>query len=176
MEYRTLGRIGTRVLLLSMGTGGYKCLGQRAEPPYSESEILALLHGAFDLGMTFFDTAPGYLDSEIFLGKFFKEIRRDQFAVSTKMGLIDDREERPSPVVSSAEIIDAIEISLRQHQCRQDPAECSVVGEGAAGGRTPAKYRDAVRTQRRSRRQLNKIDPFGDQQPNDYLTKNKMAL
>tara|TARA_Y100000588_G_scaffold360617_1_gene420676 strand:- start:1743 stop:2693 length:951 start_codon:yes stop_codon:yes gene_type:complete len=111
-----LGRTGIRVPLLSMGTGGYKCLGQRAESPYSESEILALLRSAFDMGLTFFDTGPGYQDSEVFLGKFFKEIPRDQFAVSTKLGLIDDREKRSSPVASAAEIVEAVETSLRRMQ------------------------------------------------------------
>ena len=49
MIYRTLGRTGLRVSVLGMGTGGPSVLGQTTGRP--ESEMRALLHRAFDLGI-----------------------------------------------------------------------------------------------------------------------------
>ena len=69
VEYRTLGRTGLNVSLLGMGTGGHNCLGQRFDPPVPEPEIHRLLHGVFDLGINLYDTAPGYKDSELILGR-----------------------------------------------------------------------------------------------------------
>ena len=58
MIYRTLGRTGLEVSVMGMGTGGHDPLGVKSGR--AESEMLALLHRAFDLGIRLFDSSPGY--------------------------------------------------------------------------------------------------------------------
>ena len=54
MQSRPLGATGITVPLLGLGAGHIGGQGQ------SEGEIERLLRGAVDLGVTLFDTAPGY--------------------------------------------------------------------------------------------------------------------
>lgn len=52
---------------------------------YDEEESIRMLHRAMELGVNYFDTAPGYCNtlSEVIVGKAFKG-RRDQVLLSTK--------------------------------------------------------------------------------------------
>ncbi len=70
--------------------------GHAPAPVPSESEALALLESAFDLGIRYFDTAPSYGDgvSEQRLGQFLKRMpaeQRSQVTVATKFGEHWDR-------------------------------------------------------------------------------------
>jgi predicted aldo/keto reductase-like oxidoreductase len=79
MEYRTLGRTGIKVPILSMGV-------MRADNPN-------LVKAALRSGIVHFDTAHGYQEgkNELMLGKIFKEVPRDSFVVATKIK-VDSRE------------------------------------------------------------------------------------
>ncbi len=83
MQYRTLGRTGWQVSALSFGAwaiGG-------TWGPTVESESLAALHRAIDLGVNFFDTADVYGDgiSERLLAKLRRETR-EPILIATKAG------------------------------------------------------------------------------------------
>ncbi len=80
MDYRTLGRTGLDVSLLSMGglfvskiSGGDR---QRAS---------SAVRRALALGVNFIDTAPGYLDSEEVLGEALEGVT-EPYIISTKLG------------------------------------------------------------------------------------------
>ena len=65
-----------------------------------------IVHYAFDKGVTYFDTAPGYCEgySEKIYGEAFKTMKRDDFVVSTKCGLWN--------ASNADETIERIKISL----------------------------------------------------------------
>ena len=109
MIYRTLGRTGLRVSILGMGTGGPNVLGQTLGR--DESEMKALLHRAFDLGINLFDTAREYLDSEVILGRALEDLPRADVVVSTKFAAVLAVD---SGVVikSAAEVVETVEESL----------------------------------------------------------------
>ena len=118
MKYRTLGRTGLKVSIMGMGTGGASDpLGQQSGRP--ESEIHALLHRAFDLGITFFDTAPGYMESEVLLGRALKALPRDEVVVSTKIALAGGMPGQAMKVMRPEEIEPAVERSLQRLQLPQ---------------------------------------------------------
>ena len=109
MIYRILGRTGLRVSALGMGTGGPNLLGQRLGR--AESEMTALLHRAFDLGVNLFDTAREYMDSEVILGRALKDLPRAEVVVSTKFAAVlavDSGVE----IKTAAEVVDTVESSL----------------------------------------------------------------
>ena len=83
MQYRTLGRTGWRISALSFGAwaiGG-------TWGPTLESESLAALHRAVELGVNFFDTADVYGDgiSERLLAKLRRQ-SPETFYIATKAG------------------------------------------------------------------------------------------
>ncbi len=94
MQYRTLGRTGLEVSLVSFG--GIKL------PKVSQQEATELLNRALDLGMNFVDTARRYRDSETKIGKAL-EGRRDEFILATK-----------TPTRDAAGAMDDLEESLRE--------------------------------------------------------------
>lgn len=113
MKYSVLGRTGLKVSQLSLGSGGGNPLGQRSPQPMTESDIRCLLHGALDLGVNMFDTAPGYDESESILGRALKGVSRERFLMSTKVRLLSrDRQTISKP----QEVIDSVENSLKRLQ------------------------------------------------------------
>lgn len=80
----TLGTTNVRVTRLGLGTAP---LGGWPEP-VTESDGLATLAAAWDLGLRYFDTAPfyGYGQSETWIGRVLRERPRDEFSVGTKVG------------------------------------------------------------------------------------------
>ena len=80
MEYRELGRTGWKVSAISTGTWAMGSLWGSV----NESESLAALNKALDLGVNFFDTADVY-GSEHLLAKLRKQ-RREPFHIATKLG------------------------------------------------------------------------------------------
>ena len=110
MIYRTLGRTNLVVPVMGMGTGGHNQLGQNAGVP--EAEIHRLLHAVFDLGIHYFDTSPGYGESELILGRALRHLPRGRLVVSTKVALADDE----GTPFSSAEVVASVEASLQRLQ------------------------------------------------------------
>lgn len=89
MEYRRLGRTGLQVSSASLGAleigrdWGIQIEGDFGRP--EESDAVALVHRALDLGINFIDTAPAYQLSEARLGKALHD-RRDEVYLATKVG------------------------------------------------------------------------------------------
>ena len=81
MEYRKLGRTGWNVSSISLGTWAMGSVWGAVD----NSESLATLNRALDLGVNFFDTADVY-GSEPLLGRLRKE-RKEPFFIATKMGM-----------------------------------------------------------------------------------------
>ena len=127
---RKLGRQGLEVSAIGLG-----CMGMsQSYGPADETELIATLHRAIDLGCTFLDTAEGYgpFANEELIGRAL-EGRRDQVTIATKFGFrIEggkqvgaERDSRPG------HIREAVEGSLRRlktetidllYQHRIDPA------------------------------------------------------
>ena len=112
MIYHRFGRTELKVSRLALGSGGPNQFGQKAGVP--EKEIHRLVQGAFDLGINFFDTSPGYGDSELILGRALKGIPRDRYVVSTKFGLAPAG--RWDEIISPEEVITTVDNSLRRLQ------------------------------------------------------------
>jgi aryl-alcohol dehydrogenase-like predicted oxidoreductase len=77
MEYRELGRTGWKVSAISTGMWLFGNV--------NESESMAALNKALDLGVNFFDTADAY-GTEYLLGKL-RKTRKEPFYIATKMGM-----------------------------------------------------------------------------------------
>ena len=84
MKYRTLGRTPWRVSEISFGAWAIGA----AWGPVDDSESMAALHRAVDLGVNFFDTADVYGDghSERLIAKLRSERPGDPIIVATKAG------------------------------------------------------------------------------------------
>jgi L-galactose dehydrogenase len=82
MEYRTLGRTGLRVSLLSLGSGGARQLGQATG--MTQAEQTTLVRRALDLGVNFIDTSAEYGESEAILGRALDGVPRDSYYLCTK--------------------------------------------------------------------------------------------
>lgn len=84
MEYREIGRTGMKVSALSFGASSLGSVFRETK----ESEAVAAVHTAVDLGMNFIDVSPyyGHYKAETVLGKALREIQRDKYYLSTKVG------------------------------------------------------------------------------------------
>ena len=84
MQYRELGRTGWRVSAVSFGA--WAVGGSWGD--VDDSESLAALHRAVDLGVNFFDTADVYGDgrSERLLARLRRERKGDEIIIATKAG------------------------------------------------------------------------------------------
>ena len=82
MHYRTLGKTGLEVSLLSFGTGGPSNFGQGRG--LVQDEQTRLVRRALDLGINLFDTSSHYNDSEVILGRALEGIPRDSYVIGTK--------------------------------------------------------------------------------------------
>lgn len=106
MEYSILGRTGLRISRAGFGGGG---IGQVWGATTDEESIRAI-HCALDLGINFFDVAPGYGDgkAEEVLGVALQG-RRDEAIVATKVRL---RAEEMGDVAGA--VVLSVEASLRR--------------------------------------------------------------
>jgi len=77
MEYRALGKTGLKVSAIGLGSAQ---LGS----PNTEYAV-RMVHRALELGVTFFDTARSYWDSEVKLGLALQG-QREKVVISTKTG------------------------------------------------------------------------------------------
>lgn len=84
MEYREIGRTGMNVSALSFGASSLGSVFRETK----ESEAVAAVHTAVDSGMNFIDVSPyyGHYKAETVLGKALREIQRDKYYLSTKVG------------------------------------------------------------------------------------------
>jgi aryl-alcohol dehydrogenase-like predicted oxidoreductase len=103
VQYRRLGRTNLQVSLLGLGSGGANRLG--AAQGAHASDVHRLVRRALDLGVTFFDTAPSYGDSEALLGEALAGVPRQAYVLGTKFSLHD-----PKPGAARA----SLESSLRR--------------------------------------------------------------
>ncbi len=112
MEYRSLGRTGTKVSTLCLG-----CLmfGGRT----SETDSMDIIDSAIDGGINFFDTANMYVRgrSEEMVGKAFKRNgKRARIVLATKVHFRMDDEDPNAQGNSRRHIIEQCEASLRRLQ------------------------------------------------------------
>ena len=116
MEYRLLGTAGLKVSALGLGTWA---MGGAVESwgVVDDRESIATIHQAFDLGITFIDTAPiyGLGHSEEIVGIAIQG-RRDRVVLASKCGLTFPRrrDELPQRCLSRAHIFQECERSLKR--------------------------------------------------------------
>jgi len=103
MQYRTLGRTGLEVSLVSYGSGGPSKLGQSTGLTAAEQD--ALVRRCLDLRINFIDSAAGYGDSEEILGRALEGIPRDSYIMATKFPPRkgDELKEEPAELLASVE-------------------------------------------------------------------------
>ena len=106
MEYSTLGRTGLRVSRAGFGGGG---IGQ-VWGTTTEEESIRAVHRALDLGVNFFDVAPGYGagKAEEILGLALHG-RRDEAIVATKVRLLAEEMDDISGAIARS-----VDASLRR--------------------------------------------------------------
>ena len=115
MKTRKLGNSGLEVSALGLG-----CMGMSASynPIPDKQEMISVLRGAVDRGITFFDTAEVYgpFANEELLGEALSPVR-DQIVIATKFGFkIDTKGERVIVGVDSRpeHIKEVAEVSLKR--------------------------------------------------------------
>ena len=84
MVYNEIGKTGMRVSNLSFGASSLGGVFHGIR----EEEGIRAVHTAVDNGINFIDVSPyyGHMNAETVLGKALKEIRRDKYYISTKVG------------------------------------------------------------------------------------------
>jgi len=111
MQQRTLGKGGLQVSTIGLGCMG---LSFAYGPATEKSAAIKLIHGAFERGVTFFDSAEAYgpYTNEALLGEALAPFR-DQIVIATKFGFKNG--EPPQGLDSRPETIRAVaEASLRR--------------------------------------------------------------
>lgn len=108
MQYRTLGRTGLEVSLLSQGTGGPSQFGQNKG--LLQAEQNRLIRRCLDLGINLFDTHESYGESETILGRALKGVPRDDYILVTKWAYPRDGD----PTGDPEELTRSVERSLRR--------------------------------------------------------------
>ena len=84
MEYREIGKTGMKVTNISFGASSLGGVFHSLK----ENDGIAAVHAAVDNGINFIDVSPyyGHLKAEIVLGKALKNIERNRYYLSTKVG------------------------------------------------------------------------------------------
>ena len=96
MKYKELGTSGPKVSAIGLGCMG---MSHGYGPAADKKEMTALIRRAYDLGVTFFDTAEVYGTpdaphaNEELLGEALAPIR-DRVVIATKFGILTDKEGR----------------------------------------------------------------------------------
>ena len=106
MEYRTLGRTGFEVSLLSLGSGGARVLGQALG--HSQDQQTALVRRALDLGVNLIDTSAQYRDSEAILGRALEGVPRDSYFLTTKWLALEDGKLVPDPALLTSGVEESL--------------------------------------------------------------------
>jgi len=108
METRELGRTGLRVSVLGYGASP---LGQEFGP-VDVQEAMRAVRVALDLGITHIDTSPYYGRgmSEVLLGVALRDVPRDSYTLSTKLGRYDvDKFD-----FSARRVVESVDVSLHR--------------------------------------------------------------
>jgi L-galactose dehydrogenase len=84
MHYRSLGRTGLKVSILSLGGSSLGGVFRATD----DRESIRTVHAAFDLGINFVDTSPYYgsTRAETVLGQALRGVVRDRYVLATKVG------------------------------------------------------------------------------------------
>ena len=84
MEYRTLGKTGLEVSILSFGASSLGSVFR----PIKEEEGIRAVHVALDMGVNMIDCSPfyGITTAETVLGKALRGVPRDSYVLATKVG------------------------------------------------------------------------------------------
>ncbi|MDR2423711.1 MAG: aldo/keto reductase [Prevotellaceae bacterium] len=84
MEYREIGKTGMKVSALSFGASSLGGVFHSLQ----ETEGVKAVHTAVENGINFIDVSPyyGYYKAETVLGKALKDIARNKYYLSTKVG------------------------------------------------------------------------------------------
>ncbi|MCM1077327.1 MAG: aldo/keto reductase [Bacteroides sp.] len=84
MEYHEIGKTGMKVSALSFGASSLGAVFHDINEP----RALEAVHAAVDGGMNFIDVSPyyGHYKAETVLGKALREIPREKYYLSTKVG------------------------------------------------------------------------------------------
>ena len=84
MKYNLIGKTGMRVSNLGFGASSLGAVFRSV----NEDEAIRAVHAAIDHGINFIDVSPyyGHLKAETVLGKALREIPRDKYYLSTKVG------------------------------------------------------------------------------------------
>ncbi|MDR2100994.1 MAG: aldo/keto reductase [Treponema sp.] len=85
MQYLEFGKTGIKVSRLGLGCMRLPSYEKDGKTVFDEEKGIALIRKAYELGINYFDTAPGYCDtvSEIIVGKALKGFREKVY-LSTK--------------------------------------------------------------------------------------------
>ena len=108
MHYRTLGKSGIHISIVSYGGGGPSQFGRAAG--LTANQRRNLIARALDLGINMFDTAANYGDSEPQLGQALKGVPRDSYLIATKWSWKTGGDELPHPDV----LLASVEESMRR--------------------------------------------------------------
>lgn len=106
MDFTQLGSTGLEVSVAGLGCGGSSRLG--LAQGRRDEDAAALVHAAFDQGVTFFDTAAAY-GTETALGMALADLPRDEVVIATKSQIV--RDDQP---LGADEIRSNLDQSLRR--------------------------------------------------------------
>jgi aryl-alcohol dehydrogenase-like predicted oxidoreductase len=99
MQTRILGKSGLEVSAIGLG-----CMGMSFSygPPRDKTEMIALIHGAVERGVSFFDTAEVYgpFTNEALVGEALAPLR-DKVVIATKFGFDIGTDPRSAPGLNS---------------------------------------------------------------------------
>src|SRR3954463_11301752 len=108
MEHRPLGKTGLDLSVLSFGASS---LGQEFRS-VDMNDALRSVHVALDSGMNLIDTSPFYGRgmSEVLLGIALREIPRERYLLSSKLGRYDAQHFD----FSARRVVESVDISLHR--------------------------------------------------------------
>ena len=105
MDTVVLGRTGLKVTSSGLGCGGFSRAGIR----YGLEHASGIVRAAYDMGVTFFDTAAAY-GSQPAVGHGLRGLKRDSYTLSTKFTYRG----KDGDVISPEQMLASLHTSLRE--------------------------------------------------------------